>query len=364
VETGGSAGPERPTLVERAIGRVRLPYVVTAFFVGSVFGVPGVLLVRLLEWGSVTQALGQTGPSENTVLLANAVFWNTILVFVLLAIRLMRLRILAAESRLLPVLPDGERSFHRAFGRVSSTRIVVILSVCSGLLSAPQFPNLGGIISPDMKPLELGLRVIGFVLFVPIYTTLVWVYYSAIYGLWTLGRGPLALRPYYEDPMRGLRPFGSLSLSLSLVYFAVIALLNLALATGPGPAFQYLVGGLVALVPGVVFFLFPLHGVHRHMVRERDRLIGDARRRVADHVRIETAEYARNPTGGSETLLASIDVRLARMTDSLEADLAKREASALPTWPFDTSMIGRLVVIVLSVTAALISRFILITIGR
>src|SRR5712691_1183480 len=345
------------------MGRVPLPYAVTAFLIASVFGVPGVLVVRLLEWGDLTQALGQTAPSENWALLANSVFWNAILVFTLLAIRLMRMRILAAESRLLSVLPGGERSFHSAFGQVSSTRAVVILSIVAGLTSAPRFPILGGSLSEDMRPFELALRVIAFFLITPVYVTFVWVYYSAIYGIWTLGRGPLTLRRHYEDPMMGLRPFGSLSLFLSLVYFVVFLLLGLALATGPRSTLGDLVGTLaVGLLPGVMFFFLPLHSVHRQMAQERVRLVSEARRRFADHLQLETSDPARSKAGGSENLLASIDARLARMTDALEADLAKREASELPTWPFDTRIIGRLVVIVLSVAAALISRFILVTI--
>jgi HPt (histidine-containing phosphotransfer) domain-containing protein len=55
--------------------------------------------------------------------------------------------------------------------------------------------------------------------------TFAWVYFGAIYGLFKLGQKPLKLKPSTEDRMLGVRSFGDLSLSMSMVYFSAMVIL-------------------------------------------------------------------------------------------------------------------------------------------
>src|SRR5439155_1467128 len=62
-------------------------------------------------------------------------------------------------------------------------------------------------------------------------SSVVWTYWSLSKGMLRFSSAPLELRPYYEDPFLGLRPIGSLALSLATVYFGFIALFMLSLLT-------------------------------------------------------------------------------------------------------------------------------------
>src|SRR5205807_7777462 len=64
-------------------------------------------------------------------------------------------------------------------------------------------------------------------------SSVVWTYWSISKGMRRFSEAPLELRPYYEDPFLGLKPVGSLALSLATVYFGFIALFLLAVLTSP-----------------------------------------------------------------------------------------------------------------------------------
>src|SRR5207249_1441117 len=92
-----------------------------------------------------------------------------------------------------------------------------------------------------------------------------------LHGDAALSSAPLELRPYYEDPFLGLRPIGSLALSLATVYFGFIALFMLSLLTSSStPSIGDVVGvggflfGLILF--GLFLFFLPLSKLHGRMI--------------------------------------------------------------------------------------------------
>src|SRR5207247_7358655 len=117
-------------------------------------------------------------------------------------------------------------------------------------------------------------------------SSVVWTYWSISRGIHRLGAVPLVLRPYFEDAFLGLKPVGSLALSLASAYFAFIALFLLILAAAPStPAPGDIVGvggflsGLIAL--GLLLFFVPLRRLHHRMVRAKALEAGRLKEKLA-----------------------------------------------------------------------------------
>jgi hypothetical protein len=176
--------------------------------------------------------------------------------------------------------------------------------------------------------------------------TALWVYGTALWGLYRLGRGPLHLKPFYEDKTMGLRPLASLSLSLSLAYFVLLLIMVLMLFIGPvRPEF---VGTVIALLLlGVGLFFLPLLGAHRRMKEEKDALKKALLTRWGEVVRRSMAP------GDDADLTAS----LAADVDAVVALQAlDRKVAAVPTWPLDLSILSRLGVMTLPVVVGLLTQ--------
>lgn len=193
--------------------------------------------------------------------------------YVLYGIRFMRLKVVATEPELFAISPQGEETLHRIFSRVSDSRPPIILTV---IFSAQGLPNID---SPgDIPPLLWfgGLVVTG--LF-----TFVWVYFSSLWGLYKLGKQPLKLKPYYEDTTLGVRPVGSLSLSLAFAYFIGIGLFALSGAvTGTPPPPNVIAFFSATVLLGVIMFFLPLNSIHRRMAQEKRREHGLVRNKLVE----------------------------------------------------------------------------------
>jgi len=50
---------------------------------------------------------------------------------------------------------------------------------------------------------------------------------------------------------------------------------------------------------------------------------------------------------------------MSRLTTILSIDITKKEVAAIPTWPFDIPILGRLVAMIFSIIGILIANFIL-----
>ena len=342
-------GPESLTLAERFIVAFRLPYGLGCILVGfGLFGILNTVLSKDVETGDLTQAVVAALSLQN---LATSVLFA----YSFYAPRYMRTKLLEAGRSLPALLPEKEGGFRTTFRGVSSIRpqvatwIVFLaalllafnVAIVFGGSSTFRF-NAGGPFS-ILEFLATIVDIVSLAVVTLALSSVVWTYWSISKGMRRFSEAPLELRPYYEDPFLGLKPVGSLALSLASVYFGFIALFLLALLTSPStPMIGDLVGVggfLFALIfLGVLLFFLPLAKLHRRMMAEKK----GARAALNPQLRMLFQE---SPDRSSD------DVGYL-----LRVDLMDRKVAAMALWPYDVGILGRLSVIAVSVTAILISR--------
>ncbi len=334
-------GPERPTLIERVVGLVPIPYALGCLLFASVLGVPGFLLARFVDTGSADAALamfGPTPPAWQNVLTYTLANFGLVL-YALAGTRYMRRRIVATEPAMAALTPDGEVALHRTFGPVAARWPPVVVGAVVFAVSFLALPGQAGGIT---SPVELVLRTLSYPFAYLAYGTFIWAYVSAVRGLHAFGKEDLRLRSHYEDRFLGLRPFGSLSLSIAGVYFLGMSLVFFSFLNVPG----LLAGLLIVLIAlGVVLFFLPLDTMHRRLREEKAR----AHASLTHHFR--RVEQILAPPGGSAPATADDVHRL------MALDLAERRAAAISEWPFDMRTLSWLGAIVLSVIAAVVTRY-------
>ncbi len=325
-----SSGPEQPTLIERFVGFFPIPYVITCVILALVTGSPGFRLVQYLDSGTVIL------PSTPLDYLSETVF--TVLPFYcFFAVRYMRLKIVASEPNLVSLSPNGEETYHRAFKRVTSKVGPLILTALTvPLLLYSELPSSPG-------PITSGFDIAITLILALGYASAVWVYISSVWGLHTLGKTPMRLKAFYEDRMLGVGQMGSLSLSLMYVYFIGIGLALLIFSSQPA-----LLTLLVAFVLlGTALFFLPLSNIHTRMREVKKKELATVRANFKGlFTRLDGGDSA-----NEQSTLSDLRTMMAH-------DMIERKALSIATWPFDTSVLGRVAVIILSVTAILISRII------
>jgi len=351
-----SRGPEQPSLTERLIGLLHLPYTVGCILLAILTVSSTRLTVRSLD-------MGQLDPVFQAWLASPILIGEFVLAQILSGLlffsmfylpHYMRSKVLAAEKEILPILRGGEPSFHKAFGHVSSVWPPLVIGTGSIVAFTLAVPSGA---SASAGSFELILDIALLVAFVVGFGTFIWVYFSSLAGLHVLGSEPLSLRPFQEDPMLGLRPLGSLTLSLSMGYFSLVILEGISAFGGASLGDIGLTVLLIGL--GVIMFFLPLNRVHRLMVRERRKAQAEIRKRFSRHLLSDDSLNESNP----EATLVDVTNHLARLTDALTADIALREAKALRTWPFDTQIMTGLSALLLTVAGIILARIVELRIG-
>jgi hypothetical protein len=342
-------GPGSLTLAERFIAAFRLPYALGCLVVGFVlFGILNTLFSKYVETMDLRQAVDAAFSPQN---LATGLLFA----YSFYAPRYMRTKLLDAGRSLPALMPDKEEGFRKTFHGVASVRpqVGTWIAFLSALLLAFEVAVVFGgsssfrfDTSGSFSWLEFLATIVGVVSLAVVslaLSSVVWTYWSISAGMRRFSGTPLELRPYYEDPFLGLKPVGSLALSLATVYFGFIALFLLALLTSPStPKVGDLVGvggflfGLIVL--GVLLFFLPLTKLHRRMVAEQRT----ARAVLNPQMRMLFQE---SPGRGHDDV-----------GHVLRVDLMDRKVAAIAGWPYDVGILGRLSVIAVSVTAILISR--------
>src|SRR5262245_4633806 len=101
---------ETPTLLERFITLVNLPYPLAAIFWSAVLGSPGYYTLQYL-----------TGPTRTFTIadLPNEILFFLAPLYLFLAVHYVRMRIVAGEAPIAARLAGGEEDYHRAFGRMN-----------------------------------------------------------------------------------------------------------------------------------------------------------------------------------------------------------------------------------------------------
>jgi len=149
------------------------------------------------------------------------------------------------------------------------------------------------------------------------------------------------LRDPGEDATQGAKPLGSITLSLTLSYFGVMAA-GFLWAIGAGSFFStFMITSLTVI--GVAMFFLPLNGLHQKMMQNKDAALSRIRSQLN-----ELANRAGKSASEQENGAAVGVWRL------IGTDILDKRISTARTWPFDTSILGRFFAVVLSVTAALL----------
>ena len=344
----GGVGPERVTLVERVVGAFRLRYLQGAVLVSLILTSPLYFTTRYLDKGDIGFALtpifdNRSVPPEGWVLgVVNFVMYTLIILYPLIATRYVRLRLVQTEPELRPLLSRGDTTIHGHFGGVSRNLPPLGLAILFFLLSSPYSFNALQSGGPAffvyfLTAWPLTLFVVG---------SFTWVFVRSLWGVYTLGKEPVTLRTSLDDRMFGAGPFGSLSLSLTLSYVGFLGIGVLLFVTDPFGQFPTPIFAVFVLTLslGAALFFVPLFSIHGKMVRQK----GEESRTLREEKRdLLLTGFRPDDEGGADKYLASLST----------VEMREKTLAATATWPFDTSVIGKLVAILLSVAAILLSGY-------
>ncbi len=103
---------------------------------------------------------------------------------------------------------------------------------------------------------------------------------------------------------------------------------------------------------GVVMFFLPLNSLHLKMVAEKTRSQQELNRKFL--VMTKTTEV----TSTDVSTNAKNNDAIGQLLRLKEFEITERKLASTPSWPFDVQVLARLITIVLSVTAVLLSRLI------
>lgn len=327
------------------IGYLHGPYAVWSILLAAILGVPGFIAARYADTGSLDQALSLFPLDPASVATYNLANFGLAL-YALLGIRFMRARTIAAREELAPVLPDGTRAVDDAFSSV--TRVVPPLLLTPVLL-AVSFAAYPDQVQDITGPAYLALRILSFPVVYFVYATFIWVYLSSIRCLECLGRGPLRLRSFLVDSHLGLKPFGSLSLFLALVYFLGLVLVVFSFTAIP----QVIILLLAALaLPGIALFFLPLLALHDRMLEEGRRageLLAAAYERAGPWLIPTAGSAAPAASGGTQELMS--------------LQILEHKVSEISRWPLDLRTVSWFSAILLSVAAAIVTRYVFTYLG-
>ena len=350
-----STSSEQLTVVERLITRSRLPYSLGSLALSMLMGLPGLLLISLLDTGDITTA-GQrvftpytNRPAWTGIL--DPVVNTAIIFYMLITIRFMRNKLNTTETKLASLAPDGETSLRRIFHHVSSTRaqFATALTLFISITLLPQ-TYLGSNMLTPTSPQAITAALIITAMFYVTVGTFVWVYISTLWGLHRFGKEPLHLTSYQEDRLLGAGAVGSLSLTLAISYYAVIAPTTFeSLVLSPDPVGYATLFPLV-LLGGIMFFL-PMVSIHRQMRATKENDEQTLRNQLA-----QLRETNQQPsTGHQEDLPRQVDklIRLEMLR------LNEKRLQEVPSWPFDKRTLEYFAAIFLSILTALLTRLLL-----
>jgi hypothetical protein len=325
-DAANRAGPETPTLAEKIIGLLHLPYFASCTVFSFLFSVVPLLLDLFLNPG---------GGNSGGALYIIVVFLLTL--YFSASTGLMRLRIWEAEAGLSALLPDGEKGYHRIFGHTFSYRRQAMVILLFTVLAIPviwQLHSFFGRVMASVNALYL-IIMLG---------TVVFLYLSGVVALFRYGGEKLHFAPYRRDAHLGTRAIGNLSLSLASFYFLGLVMLIIFTAVTPYASLKsryLLVIYGIMILAGLLLFFAPLFRVHVRMAEEKSRQ-HQAIEDQFDYSSHELKQPAENPLLNIQRLLS--------------LDIAEHRLDDISTWPFDTTVLGKLSVILFSVIAALIAR--------
>lgn len=331
---------EKPTLIERFVSLIPLPYPLAALIWSAVLpSSVGGYVIHYLSAGTTPLSLAYLPTAILNLLLPFYLF---------MIIRFMRLRVVAAEASVGARLSGGEQTYHRAFGSMTQTTPVLLLTAALGTFILAIYAS-SGVLSYD--PVSIIFNIIVVYLNVLAFSTYFWEFAAASLGLHNLGGSSLSLGSFQEDRMMGTKPMGNLALSMTIAHYGGLLLTSLLLSTFLPSSLASSALFIAFLLLGVALFFWPLNSIHAKMQSEKRRLLREV------GARYPRLNPERSPPRENATL-EDVHTGLSRLTDLQELEMLDRKAASLPTWPFDIQVVSKFVTIVLSVTAVILSRLI------
>lgn len=359
-------GPEQPTVVERLARFFHLPYIIGCLIISFIIGPPGMILLAYVTTGldienailmTITCVGGIGTPHWMGV--AILVLSFLLIFFVIYMTGFMRHRLISADKGISPILPDGERTFHKAFRSVFRPWPPIIIAA---VLVAFYFISSSDYLMASFSAYAVNIATIAYLAIVyPLWyiigCTFAWVYFGSIYGLYRLGQKPLRMKCSTEDRMLGVRPFGDLSLSLSIVYFsAMVILIMIGIAATIGSPIVGFVPSLILLIVlfiiGVALFVSPLYAIHAKMVEQKEIERIELRKKAYKGAE-EKIELSANDT------VADMQRKLDSLTSLMTLEMAEKSLNSVPDWPIDTSILNKFATILITVIAIVIANLIL-----
>jgi len=354
--------PHKATVIERMVGSLRIPYVSASILLAFLLGPPGAILSTFVGTRDIFEAFNRTVglffaiplPALQGYLGLSLLF---ILFFYLLyMIRFMRQRLVSAETQLVSILPEGEATFDAIFGVVSKSMppmaFAVLFMLVIAFQSIPELPDNFAIFC--INNINTAFLLVAWSFWFIAFGTFVWVYVGSIRGLYVLGK-KVKLKAFNEDKMLGVRPVGSLSLSLTYTYFVGLLILGL-LPTILQPEASFL-GYMVVLslcaIVGLILFFLPQYALHKKMV--------EAKEIEQELLRRELSKVVQATDGEKGELESAVEIKdaLNRLMTVLSVDMTKNELESIPTWPFDTQIISRLTGMAISIIIVIIGQWIM-----
>ena len=322
------------TPAERLARRMPLPFPAAAFVLAFLATVPVLPYIMPSARGSLMTTyfnpeMGAIAGTTDVVVKGAMV---VLLTFLIWAPRHLRSRIAQTQESLAGVCGDCAPAFADAFRW--AVRWEPAAALTAGVLAVNlvlYFAN-GGRVTPGtvtlfvLDAVQVGARWM-------VVFTFFWFYIASIRGLAALGSEVRQVTPYYVDDMLGMRPLGTLSLTLAYTYFLALGLGAVwasissrnVVTHGAFPVF---------LAIGLVLFFLPLRVIHRRMVEEKKRAQVELRERYATLFEAPR----RLPAGSREAERASLD----DLRDAIGYEVTERQVQAIKAWPFDTSLITKL----------------------
>src|SRR5215472_10168144 len=246
--------PEQPTLIERFVRLIPLKYPLAALAWTIILGPVGFRLVNYLSTG--TSPFGSPNP-------LNEIFGLLLTFYVYYIVGYLRLKVVAAESQIAPIMSGGEGTYDSLFGRLTSNIPIILLATFLDAL-AILVTDAG-----SSLPLQIYNRINQFILFVA-FATVIWEYSVSSWSLHRLGETQLRLKSFLENRFLGASAIGNLALSLTIAYLGGLLLFFFDASTFLSILTpQFIAFILVFLGLGVVMFFLPLNSVHRKMQREK-----------------------------------------------------------------------------------------------
>ncbi len=337
----------KPTLIERIINLFPGPYALKCLLFSSLFGVPALLLFRFFDTLNIRTTLELFGPLlwQNIITFSFANF--VLLFYAAYGVHYMRSRIAAMVPQIEPLMPKEAKTVQDIFHPVCTFIPAVALSVLLAVVSLLSFPTQG---QHAAGLNSLALLVISFPFVYLVYGTFIWTYVSSIICLYTLSKQPLKLAEFYEDSHLGMKPFGSLSLSLAVVYFSGLGLIFFSFLSIP-PPLQIAV--VIMIVVGVILFILPLLTVHHKMLHKKQ----EEREKIKTH-------YSHLLPSIHQPLETKDAIEVKNLRYMVAVDIIDRQVTSIPEWPIDSKSLTWLSAVVLTVVVSIVTRFVLIFLNR